>query len=222
MQSAKVLSLLPALSLVAAAMPAASAPVTLESQLDNLINFPRQFSVGDPGISEQVAALLANSGSVGDPRVMPYYTGDPRVMPYYTGAPIQQVDQSGAQRPVQYAPMDYVAGDVTWFGIGRTTIATGGARQTIDKKPQRPMAPQSFRAPSTVQGLLLHEISIAGTNIFNASEGVPIEFFSEVSTAPQIVFPTIETSTGVQFVVSNPTAGDLTFSGAFFGAAVRR
>jgi len=216
MQTAKVLSILPFLSLVAPVMAQAE-PANLEQALED------NYSVGDPGIDQQVAALLAGSGSVGDPRVLPYYTGDPRVLPYYTGAPIAQVESAqGVQRPINYAPMDYVAGDVTWFGIGRTVIATGGARQTIDKKPQRPMAPQSFRSPSTVQGLLLHEISIAGTNIFNASEGVPIEFFSEVSTAPQIVFPTIETSTGVQFVVSNPTAGDLVFSGAFFGAAVRR
>lgn len=176
-------------------------------------------------LNQQVDALLAPQGSVGDPSVRPYYTGDPRVSPFYpgVGAPLALVEQgAGAQRAIEYGQMQYVAGDVTWFGIGRTVVATGGARQTVDKKPQRPMAPQSFRSPSTVQGLLLHEISIAGTNIFNASEGVPIEFFSEVSTAPQIVFPTIETSTGVQFVVSNPTGADLVFSGGFYGTAVRR
>lgn len=213
-------------SILVAALLAGSSLEPVEKQLGKLIEFPKKFSVGNPGLNAQVNQLLEDSGTVGDPRVMPYYTGDPRVMPYYpgVGAPIAQVDSAAAsgQRPIQYAPMDYVAGDVTWFGIGRTTVTAGGARQTIDVKPQRPMAPQSFRAPSTVTGLLLHEISIAGTNIFNASNGVPIEFFSEVSTAPQIVFPTIETSTGVQFVVSNPTVGDLVFSGAFFGAAVRR
>jgi len=193
---------------------------SLDEQILQLIK-SSSFTVGDPTLNGQVEALLRNSGSVGDPRVLPYYTGDPRVLPYYTGAPIAQVEQA-SQRPVNYAPMDYMAGDVTWFGLGASVIPAGGARLTLEFKPQRPMAPQSFRAVSTVQDLLIHEISIAGTNIFNGSLGTPIEFFSEVSTGPQIVFPTIETSTGISFVVSNPTAAPLLFKGGIFGAALRR
>jgi len=37
----------------------------------------------------------------------------------------------------------------------------------------------------------------------------------------QILFPTIDPSTGVVFVIANPTADDLVFSGSFYGTQVR-
>jgi hypothetical protein len=76
--------------------------------------------------------------------------------------------------------------------------------------------------PSTTIGLLITQINISGTNLLSNALGVPIELLSEVSTFPQILWPTLDTATGVQFVVANPTANDLVFAGAFYGTQVRR
>lgn len=156
---------------------------------------------------------------VGDPNIYPRHVGDPNISPRYVGAPLQRVDAAG--NPIQYSEQEYLAGNVTWFGLGTTKILAG-LTGIVDVKPQRPMTPQSFRMPSTTQGLLVSQISIAGTNIFAGQAGTPQEFFSEVSTAPQLEFPTIDTSTGVQITIINPTAGDLFFTGGFYGTALRR
>jgi len=158
-------------------------------------------------------------GSVGDPNIQPRYVGDPNIQPRYIGAPIQQVQANG--NPIQYSDQTYVAGNVTWFGLGSTSIPANST-VTIDKKPLRPITPQSFRMPSTTQGLLVSQISVGGTNIFAGQEGTPQEFFSEVSTAPQLEFPTIDTSTGVQITLINPTAAAIVFTGGFYGTALRR
>lgn len=166
--------------------------------------------------------LLQNSGGVGDVAVNPRYVGDVAVRPRYVGAPVNAVQTQGQPgTPIDYSPEQYVAGDVTWFGIGENVVPAGSPGTTFKIKPERPMTPQSFRSPSTVQRLYLKAISIAGTNIFASEDGVPIEFFSEVSTAPQILFPTINPSTGVALTVSNPAASDKIFSGAFYGTALR-
>lgn len=165
------------------------------------------------------ASMAASMLGVGDPNIQPRYVGDPNIQARYVGAPLQRTDALG--NPIQYSDQEYLAGNVTWFGLG-TAVIGAGATVTVEKKPQRPMTPQSFRMPSTTQGLLVSQISIAGTNIFAGQEGTPQEFFSEVSTAPQLEFPTIDTSTGVQITLINPTGAAIVFSGGFYGTALRR
>lgn len=157
---------------------------------------------------------------VGDPNIQPRYVGDPNIQPRYVGAPLQKVDQNG--NPIQYSEQEFLAGNVTWFGLGATVIPANSTGTVVDIKPQRPITPQSFRIPSTTQGMLVGQVSIAGTNIFAGQAGTPQEFFSEVSTAPQLEFPTIDTSTGVQITMLNPTAADIRFTGGFYGTALRR
>lgn len=170
--------------------------------------------------------LLRGAGGVGDPSVRPHYpgVGDPSVRAHYPGmgAPVQQVDQNTG-RPVQYSQMDYVAGDVSWFGFGHTTIPSASAGTVVPLKPKRPLAPQKMFNPSNVQNLEITNANIAGTNLFASEDGVPIELFSEVSTSPQIQWPTIDTNTGIDFTVRNTiTAGDKQFRGAFYCTALRR
>lgn len=124
--------------------------------------------------------------------------------------------------PVTYSDTEYVSGDVTWFGFGITSILAGAAGQIVSIKPLRPITPQKIFAPSTNQGLLLGQASVGGTNIFANQAGVPIELFSEVSTAPQIRWPTIDTAVGIDFTLINPTAGAIPFTGAMYGTALRR
>jgi hypothetical protein len=162
--------------------------------------------------------------AVGAVNVRPQYVGATSVRPYYPGGRVgapAAMEQGFAQPTMQYSPQQYVAGDVTDFGIGRTTIPAGSTGTTFTIRPPRPFCPQMFICKSTVQDLLVKSISIAGTNILCGEDGVPVERFSEVSQAPQILFPTIDPSTGVTFTVSNPTLGDLVFSGSFYGSQVR-
>jgi hypothetical protein len=164
-------------------------------------------------------------GHVGDlVNVMPVYpgqrVGSPSVQPFYVGAPAVATDASGMQ--VNYSPPQYVAGDVTYLGFAATTIAAGSVGTPVNVSTNRPFTPQKMGNPSTTLGLLITQINISGTNLLANALGIPIELFSEVSTFPQILWPTLDTATGVQFVVANPTVGDLVFSGAFYGTQVRR
>jgi hypothetical protein len=185
--------------------------------------------------SQQIADLLLRSaGGVGDPAVRAYYPGQPgvgdaSVRAYYPGqpgmgAPVQMVDSPQAgQGAVQYSQQTYIAGDVSWFGFGHTPVLAGSVGTVINLTPKRPFAPQKLFCPSNVQNLELLAADIAGTNIFAAGLGVPIEMFSEVSTAPQLSWPTIDTNTGIDFTVANTiTGGDKNFRGAFYCTALRR
>lgn len=165
--------------------------------------------------------LNRSSGSVGDPSVNPFYVSDPNIHAQYIGAPIQQAPQ-GQLGPITYSDPEYVSGDVTWFGFGITSITANSNGQVVSIKPLRPITPQKIFCPSTNQGLLLGQASVGGTNIFANQAGVPIELFSEVSTAPQIRWPTIDTSVGIDFTLINPTGAAIPFTGAMYGTALRR
>jgi hypothetical protein len=168
---------------------------------------------GRPGVGDLVNVAPVYPGQrVGSPAVNPFYVGAPAVA---TGP-----DPSGAT--VQYSPPQYVAGDVTYLGFAATSIPAGSVGTPVPVSTNRPFTPQKMGCPSTVLGLLITQINISGTNLLANSLGIPIELFSEVSTFPQILWPTLDTATGVEFVVANPTAGALIYSGAFYGTQVRR
>jgi hypothetical protein len=131
-------------------------------------------------------------------------------------------EASSGQAPVQYSAPQYVAGDVTYLGFASTSIPAGSVGTPVNVSTNRPFTPQKMGCPSTVLGLLITQINISGTNLLANALGIPIELFSEVSTFPQILWPTLDTATGVQFVVANPTGAPLTYSGAFYGTQVRR
>jgi hypothetical protein len=183
--------------------------------------------VGDPAFMGYESVGHYGNPYVGDlVAVQPVYpggrVGSPNVNPYYPGVGLPAVAEQSAQGQVNYSPPQYVAGDVTYLGFAATTIPAGSTGTIVNVSTQRPFTPQKMGCPSTTIGLLIGQINISGTNLLANSLGIPIELFSEVSTFPQILWPTLDTATGVQFVVYNPTAGDLTFSGAFYGTQVRR
>jgi hypothetical protein len=179
--------------------------------------------VGAPFAAEAVGGY----GQVGDlVSVHPVYpggrVGSPNVNPYYPGVGLPAVAADNPAGQVNYSAPNYVAGDVTYLGFNATTIPAGSIGTPVNVSTQRPFTPQKMGCPSTQLGLLINQINISGTNLLANSLGIPIELFSEVSTFPQILWPTLDTATGVQFVVANPTTGDITFSGAFYGTQVRR
>lgn len=169
-------------------------------------------------MDEYEVALLAERGGVGM-RIDPRRLGA-SIQPRYVGAPVEMAESLG-ETPVKISANEYMAAENTFFGIGQTTILAGAVNQQVKFEPDRPLAAIRFMMPSTVIGLLLNQVKINGTDLLPGSLGVPCEFFSEVSTAPNIDWLTINTTPGVTFFVSNPTAGALIFQGAFYGTQAR-
>lgn len=169
--------------------------------------------------------LLGNAGGVGAAlAVQPQMVGAPLIVqPQMVGAPVQyDPTTQGFAKPVQVSPEAYVDGGLSYVGFGSTAVLAGAVNQQVPIATQRPFTPQHMRCPSTVFGLLITAVLLEGTNLFANQAGVPIELFSEVATAPQMPWPTLDTSTGLIFQVSNPTGAALNFQGAFYGTQVRR
>jgi hypothetical protein len=125
---------------------------------------------------------------------------------------------------VEYSPDVYTSGGNSLFGLGQRTILAGATQQSELFRPIRPFNPMAFRMPSTVIGLLVVQIDIQGVLYFANSNdaGVPVELLSEVSTMKDLGLDTIDPASGVTITLANPTAGDLVFSGSFWGTQVRR
>lgn len=176
--------------------------------------------------SAQLADMML-SGRVGDLQsIQPQYpgmrVGATSIAPQYPGVgyPVEQ-QQQPVQQPVRYTEAQYLAADVSYLGFGSTSIAAG-ATQTVNIPTNRPFRPQKLGFPSDSIGCLVQQVNISGTNVFANQQGVPVVMLSEVSTFPQINFPDLDTATGVDFTVFNPTAGALNFQGAFYGTQLRR
>lgn len=164
------------------------------------------------------AVLSGYAGSVGSPmNVHPQYVGA-NVHPMYVGAPVEQVQNQG--KAVQYSQSDYVAGNLSFFGFGRTVIPALSAVD-VELKPVRPIHPQKLFCPSTITDLLIESASIGGTNLFAGVNGVPIEIFSEVATSKPLDWITINPAVGIVFRIRNPTAVDSVFTGGIYGTSVR-
>lgn len=167
--------------------------------------------------------LLGEQGGVGQVEVLPSYVGySPRVQPYQVGAPVERVPQGVGEKPVKYEDDPWIAGNVSYIGFGRVAVNAGVVNQQIPIAVLRPFTIQILHFPSTVVGLILNEVQFEGNNILSNNTGIDFEAFSEVSTIPQIRWPTIDQATGITFVVSNLTGGNLFFQGGAYGATLRR
>jgi len=155
-------------------------------------------------------------------QISPYRVGGTQIRPYRVGAPAEQMPTNMAP-PVQYSPQQYTAGGNSYLGFGRTTIAAGATGVSVQINPIRPFEPLELRCPSTVIGLFIDNITIQGVQFFanRPNVGVPIEVFSEVSLLKEFEAATIQPDTGIEFILSNPTANPLVFSGCFRGTQVR-
>lgn len=185
-------------------------------------------------------ALQAERGGVGA-SVGPFPFRQPR---NGVGASIQYVGAGAlaeavpeiTQDVVQYGPTQFIAAEQSVYGLGllpnESTSPTGavipndGNIYQLTYRPNRPINPSRFVMPSTIFGGFLNQIQIGGTDIFpgGAGNGVPWEFFSEVSTAPNVRWFTINSTPGVTFSVTVPATAPapLPFTGAFYGTALRQ
>lgn len=182
-------------------------------------------------MNEFERALAAEQGSVGAsiqtvkgfrPRV------GAKIRYQNVGAPVERVSEV-EEDAVAYSGTEYVAAEQSVYGIGfgvddlgrSLVVPAGNLAYELLFKPDRPINPSRFVMPSTIIGGFIIGVKIGGTDILPATNGIPWEFFSEVSTAPNIEWLTINTTPGVKFLVANPTAAPLLFTGAFYGTALR-
>ena len=168
----------------------------------------------EPGVGVSVAPRYdLTQGRVGALAIQPRYVSGPAQM---TQAP------DAGQRPFEYSPQEYFAGDISLMGLGATLIpgsSTGTSLPAI--KPTRNFKVMGQYFASNVQNLLILAANIAGTNIFASQDGVPIEIFSEVSLLKPLDWPTLDPAIGIQYVVANLSATAQFFKGALYGVQVR-
>jgi hypothetical protein len=180
----------------------------------------------NPSPEQITKALLSDaSGRVGA-RVIPRRLGT-SVVPRRLGAPATAVPIGQADVPhVEYTQTQYDIGDVTYLGFGFFNApATPGLLTPVSTgilRPTRPFVPQKLFLPSTNFGLYLMAVNIEGTNILASSNGIAVELYSEASYFPQMDWPSIDPSTGIEFQFANPGNVALPFAPAFYGTDVRR
>lgn len=141
------------------------------------------------------------------------------------GARAERVEDS-PEEPILYTSRRYNSGDVTYCGFGFINVpATPGLLTPVTTgivSPDRPFTPQKLFIPSTQFGLFLLRVNIEGDNIFASSQGLACEIFSEGSFFPQMDWPDIDPSTGIEFVFANPGNVALIGSPGFYGTDLRR
>jgi hypothetical protein len=184
---------------------------------------------------EQLAQnMLAGVGGLGAVQIAPMQAGmaaqqqgmgqPMMIYPQQIGAQPALAVNNLHQRPVDYTQAAYQAGGLTLMGFPRTVIPAGSTGTQLQINVRRPFLPQSLWMPSTVFGLQLVDFIVEGIGLFanSGGQGVPNELLSEVSNMPQIQWMTLNPETGGQFVIANPTGGDLVFSGCFWGTNLQR
>jgi hypothetical protein len=196
-------------------------PFHIQALAASLMIPPGCDAVSDEELSRVARDLLNGGlGPVGNVSVRHRQVGGVAIRSRMVGAPALMEDTPNPN-PVVYGAQVYKEGENTYMGLGRTVIPAGTNRQQVTVKPQRSFAAARLTNPSNVQGLLINQVSIQNTLLFAGDDGVPVELFSEVATNPEFDWPTIQPETGIIFTVSNPTLGDLVFSGALYGTQVR-
>ena len=184
--------------------------------------------------------LLAAQGGIGGPvSIVPQHVfganmqgiGVPQIYPQQVGMPAAAMAAPGQQgQIVRYGEQSYKSGGLTYCGFPRVTVLAGAVNQEINIPVRRPFLPQLWYMPSTIFGLIINDFTVEGMGLFASPVattaggiiGVPNVNVSEVSNMPQIQWPTLDPSTNGNFVVSNPTGGDLIFSGNFWGTNLIR
>lgn len=171
-------------------------------------------------------------GGVGSPSVHARWpgVGSPSIVPRYlrrVGSPAVKVAAGQDEQATLYSDPEYSAGEVTYLPF-RSLVAIDaagvpGAKMTLEVKTKRPFQPQDLRFPSTLEGLVLLEAQIQGTNMLANSEGLAFELLSEVTTIGPIDWITIDPASGAQLFIENIGAEEGQIPrGTFWGTALRR
>jgi len=102
------------------------------------------------------------------------------------------------------------------LGIGVTSVAaTSSAVVTVT--PQVPFRLQRFLSPTA--SLSVNDIKVGTNSQFVGAGSIPIEAFANNSVGVGLKGDTAVPGVDIALYVSNPTAGAISLSGAYFGAA---
>lgn len=102
------------------------------------------------------------------------------------------------------------------LGIGSTSIGANNAA-VITVTPQIPFKLERFISQSL--SLLVTDIKVGTNSQFVGSGSVPIEIFARDAQGLELKGDTAVPGVDIALMVSNPTAGALTCSGAYLGLA---
>lgn len=168
--------------------------------------------------------MLGHVGAVGATTVQARYPGGvgaAQVQAHYPGVgiPAEAVPSPGPQT-MRYSPTRYNAGEVTYMGLGTTTVPANSTTE-IEVRPNRPFTPQAWYMPSNIQELEITQVSVGGVGLLAGEAGLPCELYSEISKMPQILWPSLDPAVGIKFRVRNPTAQPRDFKGGLYGSSVR-
>lgn len=181
-----------------------------------------------PNYKRQAQQLLRQMGGIGALEIQPQQVGQQlRIQAQQPGVglPAQMVQPSpNGPKVVSYEEAGYKSGGLTYCGFGTTTLSAGAVNFSVTIQVRRPFLPQLVYCPSTTFGFLVDDFNVEGMGLFanKPNQGMPNELLSEVSNIEQIQWPTLNPSTNGEFLLSNPTAAPLTFSGAFWGTNLTR
>ncbi len=127
---------------------------------------------------------------------------------------------ASASAPAPMSPFPICAVDRTWFGLGMTPFEWG-ERKTIKIVPDRAFNPERLVVPASLAGYLLYQQSHGGITLFANESGVPIEFFSELSTAPHVLYPSLGPDQALELDIRAPHVPKAPppFTGALYGMA---
>jgi hypothetical protein len=137
------------------------------------------------------------------------------------GAPARQVPTGFDEEDIEYSPQVYRNGDVSLLGFVGDAIAPGDLGE-VQISTQRPFNPDDLRFPSTLEGCVLMQVLIEGTNLLANSDGVPVELLSEATTLDGFEWYTIQPATGATLVLANVGDEEFVPRGALHGTAVRQ
>lgn len=136
------------------------------------------------------------------------------------GADVLEELLQEANEPPIAVPTIPIVQHVTYFGLGESRFAWD-ERRTLSFTPDRELLPQQLRIPAGAAHYLIHQVRFGGQPLLTNEDGIPAAFFSEVSTAPQILFPSIGPGMPAEFDVRAPSCPKAPhpFSGGLFGYA---
>lgn len=111
----------------------------------------------------------------------------------------------------------------TWFGLGVHFFAWEEQRK-VTFTPMREFDPRGLIVPSTVSGYTVVSAHAAGVDMLPSAGGIPCELFSEVSTAPQIIWPALGPEKPLTMVLRAPACPKAPnpFLGAMYGVALEK
>lgn len=123
---------------------------------------------------------------------------------------------------VTYVDRGYKIADRSYMGIGNGQTCPAGGNLQIAQPVVEPFKPLKMIVPSWMApGLVLQSVSIGTVQLIDG-QPVPMDAWTEVSTANGFSWPTVEMSQSIIMIVQNTNAFDVDLWIGFFGIRLRK